>query len=47
MILNNKFSKKNKLVYKMKCMNTRNSEYSSLLNEDYFRLEKYNDKVKK
>ena len=27
MLLNNHFSKKNNYLYKMKCINTRNSEY--------------------
>ena len=46
-ILNNKFSKKNSLIYKMKCINTRNEEYKYLNNEDYLRKEKYTDKSKK
>jgi len=47
MILNNKFSKKNKLIYKMKCLNTRNEEYKYLDLDDYYRKEKYTDRVRK
>lgn len=44
MILNNYFSKKNKLLYKMKIMNGKNQEYISDFKYQYDRLEKYNDK---
>ncbi len=48
MLMNNKFSTKNKLLYKMKCINTRNQEYYELENNDYDKIEKYSDKqVKK
>ena len=47
MLMNNKFSKKNKLLYKMKFINTRNQEYSELDNDDYIKIEKYTDKTKK
>ena len=47
MNMNNKFSKKNKLLYKMKCINTRNQEYEELELEETDRKEKYNDKIKK
>ena len=40
----NKFSIKNSLLYKMKCINTINKEYESLEKEDYDRIEKYTDK---
>ena len=46
MLLNNYFSKKNKLLYKMKIMNSRNQEYEDDFNFDYDRIEKYNDKRK-
>ena len=45
--MNNKFSTKNKLLYKMKVMNTRNQEYKSVPYEFDFKVEKYNDKKKK
>ncbi len=44
MLLNNYFSKKNKLLYKMKIMNSRNQEYESDYKYQFDRLEKYNDK---
>ena len=44
MLLNNYFSKKNKLLYKMKIMNSRNQEYEEDFNDDYDRIQKYNDK---
>ncbi|MBQ6284703.1 MAG: hypothetical protein IJK67_00125 [Bacilli bacterium] len=42
MLLNNHFSKKNNYLYKMKCINTRNSEYyeDNIYNHD--RIEKNN-----
>lgn len=40
----NKFSKKNSLLYKMKCLNTRNIEYKNIKKSDYTRIEKYDDK---
>ena len=46
-MLTNKFSTKNKLLYKMKYINTRNSEYKVQETDDYNRIEKYNDKTKK
>ena len=47
MLINNRFSNKNKLIYKMKYLNTRDSEYTNNDNIDYLRIEKYNDIVKK
>ena len=44
MLLNNYFSKKNKLLYKMKIMNSRNQEYECDYKYQFDRLEKYNDK---
>lgn len=44
MLLNNKFSKKNKLLYKMKMLNTRNFEYKELEDFEYDRVERYTDK---
>ena len=44
MLMNNKFSKRNSLLYKMKCINTRNMEYQECDNFEYGRIEKYNDK---
>ncbi|MGM9877346.1 MAG: hypothetical protein ACI33S_01735 [Bacilli bacterium] len=46
MLMNNVFSKKNKLLYKMKFINTRNMEYKSLDNKENDRIEKYSDKKK-
>ena len=46
-MFNNKFSTKNKLVYKMKYLNTRNNEYINVEDNNYKRIEKYNDKFKK
>lgn len=43
MLLNNYFSKKNKLLYKMKCINSRNEEYSSLDDNNYEKIEKFKD----
>ena len=43
MLLNNYFSKRNKLLYKMKCINTRNEEYASLEDSEYNRIEKFKD----
>lgn len=40
----NKFSIKNSLLYKMKCINTRNVEYKSLEKNKYDRIEKKDDK---
>ena len=44
--MNNVFSKKNKLLYKMKFINTRNMEYKSLDNKENDRIEKFSDKKK-
>ena len=44
MLMNNRFSTKNKLLYKMKCINTRNQEYKELVINETDRKEKYNDK---
>lgn len=41
--MNNKFSTKNKLLYKMKCINVRNKEYDSLYSNEYDRVEKFSD----
>ena len=46
MLLKNNYSKRNTLLYKMKCMNSRNVEYIPLENEEYDRIQKYNDKKK-
>ncbi len=40
----NKFSIKNSLLYKMKCLNTRNIEYKQIEKNNYERIEKYDDK---
>ena len=47
MLMNNKYSNKNKLIYKMKCLNNRDNEYEEYDETDYQRIEKYNDRVKK
>lgn len=47
MLMNNKFSTKNRLIYKMKCLNTRNQEYFEKENKEYDRVQKYNEKTKK
>ena len=39
--MNNRFSTKNKKLYKMKCLNTRNQEYNSLDDLEFDRIEKY------
>ena len=44
MLINNKFSKKNSKLYKMKCLNTRNNEYQHFENENMLKIEKYTDK---
>lgn len=44
MLMNNKFSKRNSLLYKMKCINTRNIEYQECDNFEYDRVERYSDK---
>ena len=44
MLMNNKFSTKNKLLYKMKCINTRNQEYYEIEDDEYNKIEKYSDK---
>ena len=44
MLLNNYYSKKNKLLYKMKIMNSKNQEYLCNYEYDDDRLQKYNDK---
>lgn len=36
----NKFSTKNKYLYKMKCLNMRNEEYQNI-ERDYDKIEKY------
>ena len=41
MLMNNKFSTKNKLLYKMKCLNTRNQEYENIESEYEEKIEKY------
>ena len=41
MLMNNKFSTKNRLLYKMKCLNTRNQEYQDVERFDDERIEKY------
>ncbi len=45
--MNNRFSNKNKLVYKMKCINTRDTEYIPLKNNMYDRIDKYSDTIDK
>ena len=47
MLMNNKFSTKNRLIYKMKCLNTRNQEYFEKEYKEYDRVQKYNEKTKK
>jgi len=47
MLLNNRFSTKNKWLYKMKCINTRNEEYKELKSEEIDKKEKYLEKVYK
>ena len=47
MLMNNKFSKKNSLLYKMKFLNTKSEEYKPLKNEEYEKIERYTDKSKK
>jgi hypothetical protein len=44
MLMNNKFSLKNKLLYKMKFLNTRNEEYFPLENNEHDRVERFNNK---
>lgn len=44
MLMNNKFSKKNKLLYKMKFINTRNTEYKNINDKEFGRIEKFSDK---
>ena len=39
--MNNKFSKKNRKLYKMKCINTRNEEYKELEYEETDKKERY------
>jgi len=41
MLLNNKFSKKNNYLYKMKCLNTRNQEYYNEEIIDTDKVERY------
>lgn len=45
--MNNKFSTKNSLLYKMKYINSRNKEYYELENKEINKIEKYTDKTKK
>jgi len=45
--MNNRFSNKNKLVYKMKCINTRDSEYVPLEKNTHDRIYKYSDCIAK
>ena len=40
----NKFIIKNSLLYKMKCINTRNIEYKKLDKQTYDKTERYDDK---
>ena len=47
MLMNNNFSKRNSLLYKSKCLNCRNEEYKSLEKEEYGRVEKFDDSIKK
>jgi hypothetical protein len=47
MLMNNRFSTKNRLLYKMKCINTRSQEYKDIERDFDFKIEKYNDKKKK
>ena len=47
MLMNNRFSKKNSLLYKMKCINTRDKEYYDIESNEYDREERYTDKYKK
>ena len=43
MLIDNKFSKKNKLLYKMKCLNTRECEYEEIDDTEYDRIERYSN----
>ena len=45
--MNNKFSRKNRYLYKMKYINTKNDEYKKEEKNEYDRIEKYNDNGKK
>ena len=47
MLINNRFSNKNKLIYKMKCINTRNNEYEFNDEVEFNKIEKYNERSKK
>lgn len=49
MLLNNYFSKKNLLLYKMKIMNSKNIEFDDEAEYSYDRIQKYNNikKIKK
>lgn len=41
--MNNRFSTKNKLLYKMKCLNSRNDEYIPPAIISYDKTERYSD----
>ncbi len=47
MLLNNKFSTKNKKLYKMKCINTRSQEYKCIEDDYITKYDLYTDKAKK
>ena len=45
--MNNRFSIKNKLLYKMKCLNTRNEEYIKYDKTSYDKETRYEDIIKR
>ena len=47
MFINDRFSNKNKLIYKMKYINTRDSEYIENKETNFDKIEKYKGKGKK
>jgi hypothetical protein len=47
MFMNNKFSTKNKQLYKMKCINTRSQEYKCIEDDYITKYDLYTDKAKK
>ena len=47
MLMNNRFSKKNSLLYKMKYINTRNAEYNENNDIERDREQRYNTNSKK
>lgn len=45
--MNNRFSNKNILLYKMKCLNTRNEEYKELDDKNFDIETRYKDIIKR